>query len=175
MEVLEPVLQVTITNTAKRLIEMSLGVVNRVDPRNHYIRAPPRKYSWSESDYCGLTEGVWDEVTCSEQLDKQHVGVVRIQPSRLQPVSHVYCYVHSAGLTWVLLIWCCSIRPIPKIGPLKTDIFICWLQENNVKLEPPKGINPYMAGSTCPPNIYEGGKSMVMSPPNILEVISFKL
>jgi len=28
-----------------------------------------------------------------------------------------------------------------------------------------RGVDPYGTGATCPPNIYEGGTSMVMSPP----------
>jgi len=27
-----------------------------------------------------------------------------------------------------------------------------------------RGVDPYGTGGTCPPNIYEGGTSMVMSP-----------
>jgi len=48
-----------------------------------------------------------------------------------------------------------------------------------------RGVDPYgtggtcppniYEGGTCPPNIYEGGTSMVMSPPNILEVMSFRM
>ena len=28
----------------------------------------------------------------------------------------------------------------------------------------PRGVDPYATGGTCPPNIYEGWTSMVMSP-----------
>jgi len=31
------------------------------------------------------------------------------------------CSISSAGLRWTCY-WCCSIRPIPQIGPFKTDI-----------------------------------------------------
>ena len=37
-----------------------------------------------------------------------------------------------------------------------------------------RGVDPYGTGVTCPPNIYEGGTSMVIFP-NILEVMSFRL
>jgi len=37
-----------------------------------------------------------------------------------------------------------------------------------------RGVDPYGTGGTCPPNIYEGVTSMVMSP-NILEVMLFRM
>ena len=37
-----------------------------------------------------------------------------------------------------------------------------------------RGVDPYGTGGTCPP-IFMKGASMVMSPPNILEVMSFRM
>ena len=38
-----------------------------------------------------------------------------------------------------------------------------------------RGVDPYGTRRTCHPNIYEGGTYMVMSPANILEVMSFRM
>ena len=38
-----------------------------------------------------------------------------------------------------------------------------------------RGVDPYGTGGTCPPNIYEKGDIHGNVPPNILEVMSFRM
>ena len=72
-------------------------------------------------------------------------------------------------------IECPSCRNPPNLSWLGTGTKYAGLHIWRLGYVLQAGASIPVGWGTCPPNIYEGGTSMVMSPPNILEVMSFKM